>query len=106
MTYRKSGRRIFVTFFSLALVLAAMPVIAAQKTGEAQSGASNAGDPCGDQLQRVRADLAKAPAADPGIRAQVNEASVLCQRGETDQAQKILDQVVRDMRADPATRTN
>ena len=101
MTYRKSGRRIFVTFFALALVLAAMPVIAAQNPG-----ASHSGDPCGDQLQQVRADLARQPAADANMRAQVNEASALCQRGEEAEAKKILDQVVKDMGNPPATRTN
>ncbi|MBO6781805.1 MAG: hypothetical protein JJ899_00765 [Alphaproteobacteria bacterium] len=101
MTHRKSGRRIFVTFFGLAMLLAAMPVIAAQNTGAAQSG-----DTCGAQLQQVRADLAKQPAADPNMRAQVNEASALCERGDEAEAQKILDQVVKDMNAAPATRTN
>lgn len=102
MNRRKSSRRVLSTLAGFGLLLAGMPVIAAEN-----SGAANAGDPCGVQLQQVRADLAKRPAADPDMRAQVNEASVLCQQGEPEEAQKILDQVARNLHdGTPKTRTN
>lgn len=97
----KSGRRVLSTAAAFGFLLAAMPVIAAEN-----SGATHSGDPCGAQLQQIRADIAKQPAADPNIRAQVNEASVYCQQGEPEEAQKILDQVAKDMRETPKTRTN
>ena len=71
-----------------------------------QSRATHSGDPCGVQLQQVRADIASQPLIDPNIRAQVNEASAFCQQGEPEEAQRILDQVVQDMRTQPKTRIN
>lgn len=96
-----SGRRTLSAIATFGFLLTAMPVIAAEN-----SGATHSADPCGTQLQKIRADIAKQPAADPNIRAQVNEASVHCQQGEPEEAQKILDQVARDMREKPTTRTN
>jgi hypothetical protein len=101
MYRKKSGRRVLSTAAAFGFLLTAMPAIAAEN-----SGATHSGDPCGTQLQQIRADIAKQPAADPNIRAQVNEASVYCQQGEPEEAQKILDQVARDMREKPKTRTN
>lgn len=96
-----SGRRALSAIATFGFLLTAMPVIAAEN-----SGATHSADHCGTQLQQIRADIAKQPAADPNIRAQVNEASVHCQQGEPEEAQKILDQVARDMREKPTTRTN
>lgn len=101
MYRRKSGRRVLSTAAALGLMFAGMPVMAAEN-----SGATHSGDPCGTQLQQARADIAKQPVADPNIRAQVNEASVYCQQGEPEEAQKILDQVAKDMGAKSKTRTN
>jgi len=102
MKRRPSSRRVVTTLAGFGLLLAGTPVIAAES-----SSATHSGDPCEVQLQQVRADLATRPAADPDMRSRVNEASVLCQQGEIDQAQKMLDQVARalDKKA-PKTRTN
>ena len=102
MKHRKSSRRVLSTLAGFGLLLAGMPVIAAEN-----SSATNSGDPCGVQLQQIRADLATRPAADPNMRAQVNEASVLCQQGEPEEAQKIHDQVAKNLSdGAPKTRTN
>ncbi len=71
MKLRKSGRRMLSTLAGLTVLLAGVPVIAAENS-----------------------------------RAQVNEASAFCQQGEPEEAQRILDQVVQDMRTQPKTRTN
>ncbi|MBT5571920.1 MAG: hypothetical protein HOJ90_11930 [Alphaproteobacteria bacterium] len=101
MRRRKSGHRVLSTIAGLGLLFAGMPVIAAESTG-----ARHSGDPCGEQLQQVRADLAKKPTVDANMRAQVNEASVFCQQGEPEEAQKILDQVARDLRTPSRIRIN
>jgi hypothetical protein len=102
MNRRKSSRRVLSTLAGFGLLLAGMPVIAAENPN-----ATDSGDPCGVQLQQIRADLAEKPAADPNMRAQVNEASVLCQQGEPEEAAKILDQVARTLQdGQPNTRTN
>lgn len=102
MNRRKSSRRVLSTFAGFGLLLAGMPVIAAENPGTTHSA-----DPCGVQLQEVRAALAEKPAADPNMRAQVNDASILCQQGEPDEAAKILDQVARNLQdGTPKTRTN
>lgn len=102
MNRRTSSRRVLPALAGLGLLLAGMPAIAAEN-----SSATHSGDPCGVQLQQVRADLAKRPAADTDMRARVNEASVLCQQGEPDEAQKILDQVARTLHDEaPKTRMN
>jgi hypothetical protein len=101
MKRRKSGRRMLSTLAGLTVLLAGVPFIAAEN-----SRATHSGDPCGVQLQQVPADIASQPPIDPNIRAQVNEASAFCQQGEPEEAQRILDQVVQDMRTKPKTSTN
>lgn len=102
MNRKTSSRRVLSTFAGFGLLLAGMPVIAAENPN-----ATHSDDPCGAQLQQVRAVLAEKPAADPNMRAQVNEASILCQQGEPEEAAKILDQVARILQdGQPKTRTN